>query len=92
MPFDSNEGVGVAQVRVIVNIDHLFFLADEAPNLVAFNVFHRNVDDQTAHELFALLASDNEQTHIIPCGCAVAQTRNAVNFETFSASTLSSRA
>src|SRR5437868_37050 len=40
-----------------------FLLGNEAPNLVALYALHGNVHDQTAHELFATVASENEDFH-----------------------------
>ena len=40
-----------------------FLLVDEAPNFIALDILHRNVHDQAAHELFALLAGQHEHFH-----------------------------
>jgi hypothetical protein len=62
MTLNGNERVGIAQIRIIIKVHHLFFFPDEALNFVAFHVFHGDVHYQMAHELLALLASGNEQT------------------------------
>jgi len=42
-----------------------FFLLYETPNFVAFNVLHRHVHDQPAHELFATLTAASVKSFMI---------------------------
>ncbi len=59
MPFDGDETVGVTE-RVILGFILglvLFLLADVSPNLIALNVLDRNIHNQTARQLRALLTS-----------------------------------
>ena len=63
--FDSDEAVRVADAVIVRFYRRLvaFLLLDEGPNLVALYVLHRDVDDQSAHELLALLARLNQELH-----------------------------
>jgi hypothetical protein len=60
---DSHECVGIADglvggfLRALV----AFLLLDEAPDFISLNVLDRDVDNQPGHELFALLAGQNQQ-------------------------------
>ena len=42
-----------------------FLILDEAPNLVGFNVLDRYVDDQPAHELFAALTGQRQESMMV---------------------------
>jgi hypothetical protein len=61
VPFNRNERVRIAKVRIVINADHLLFLGSETPYLVALHVLNGNVDDQATQNGFAFLASKHEQ-------------------------------
>jgi hypothetical protein len=65
VPLDGNEAVGVADA-VIVRFKRClvaFLFLDKSSDFIALNVLHGNIDDQTAHEFFALLASFHQDFH-----------------------------
>lgn len=61
--FDCNEAISIAHVRVIIGRAHLFLLANEAPYFIRLYVAHGNVNNQPAHQRFALFASERQDFH-----------------------------
>src|SRR5580704_17379534 len=63
MALDGDETIRIAQAVIVGLFDCLvlFLLAHVSPNFIALDLLHRNVDDQTAHERGALLASMNQE-------------------------------
>jgi hypothetical protein len=63
---DGHERIAIAQVLIVLGTNTFFFLAEEAPNLVALhvpngNVPNGNVPNVAAHDFFALLASNRQE-------------------------------
>ena len=65
VPLDSDEAVGIADAVIVRFKGGLiaFLLLNEGPDFVTLNVLHWDVDDQAAHEPFALLASFHQNAH-----------------------------
>jgi hypothetical protein len=63
--FDGNKAVGVPYPFIVRFLYRLvaFLLADESPNFIALDIFHRNVHDQAPHQCVALLTGGNEDFH-----------------------------
>ena len=61
MPFDGNEHVAVAKVRIVRWANAFLFLAHEAPQLVRFHVAHFDVADFFRHYAFAFFADLDQQ-------------------------------
>jgi hypothetical protein len=58
---DGDEGIRVSKVLIVFGTDALFFLLEVSKNFIAFHILDRDVYDKASHELFALVASGNQQ-------------------------------
>src|SRR5579863_510383 len=83
MPLDSNEGVAVAKVGIVLGPNTLFFFLNEGPQLIALNIASGNVADLLSHDALALLASEDQefQNRGVVNFSEALHTRNAVAFE-----------
>lgn len=63
--FDGDKTVGVTDAAIVRFLGTLvaFLLLDESPNLIALDILHRDIHDQTAHNGSALFASQHQQIH-----------------------------
>ena len=68
--FDGDEGIAVAEARIIARAAAFLFLLDEAPDFVSLHVPDGDVRELPAHQLFALFTGQHEQL----------QNRRVVNF------------
>src|SRR5205807_7937679 len=58
---DCNERVGVTEVLIVLRPHALLLLADEAPQLVTFDIAHLDVADLRRHDPLTLFTSEYQE-------------------------------